>query len=158
MTESSHSRIWVAVVAGIAVFALATWVGRDEPQDGADPLLAESVTEARSSVGLDSVDGALRIAEHGRLSLDAAALPDEGPLTLVLDLPDEARSDAFQTIRIVSTDGRRIDTTATPLAGSGTGVRLEIDSDFLSRGRYLIEVDTAEKTPLKIRRYVLELN
>ncbi len=162
MTDSKHSRLWVAVVAGVAVFGIASWFTRSGSPEASKSIGRETMAhslEAGSAVGLDpiAVDSALRIAEHGRLSLDADALPDEGPLTLVLDLPDRARGQGPHPIRIVSTDGRRIDTTASPLAGAGTGVQLEIDADFLSRGLYMIEIDTTDPPPLQIRRYVLEL-
>ena len=98
-----------------------------------------------------------RIAARGRLTLSRDALPEDGPLVLTLELSDEARGSGERTVRVVSEDGRRIDTLASPLAEAGSGVRLEIDPAFLTLGRYMIEVDTAEKHPLRIRRYVLEL-
>ena len=117
----------------------------------------EQVEQPAAETGSDALDVAARIPEHGRLSLDADTLTAEEPLTLILDLPDGARGDGLRTVRIVSGDGRRIDTTANSLAGPGTGIRLDIDSEFLSRGLYMIEIDTVENTPLRIRRYVLEL-
>ena len=91
------------------------------------------------------------------MTLDATALPDAGSLTLNLELSDEARGSATQTVRVISVDGRRMDTTASSLPGAGSGVRLEIDSGFLSPGRYMIEIDTEDPHPLQIRRYVLEI-
>jgi hypothetical protein len=171
MADSNRSHIWIGVIAAVAVFAAATWFTRDE-------LPGETLSTGRAATqmepapqrdfgtrgtgdtadtGQDALESAIRIAEHGRLSLDVESLPSEAPLSLVLALPDEARGDGLRTIRIVSTDGRRIDTTATPLEGPGTGVKLNIESGFLSRGLYMIEVDTVDATPLPLRRYVLEL-
>ena len=160
MADSKQSQIWVAIVAGVAVFAGATLFMRDESPDrpANTPLAAvEPAPQMESDTGVAMIDGSIRIPEHGRLSLDMNALPEAGPLALVLDLPDEARGTSPQTLRVVSTDVRRFDTTASPLAGAGTGVQLEIDSDFLTRGRYMIEIETTEKTALPFRRYVLEL-
>ncbi len=160
MTGSNNSRLWVTVVAAVAVFATATWINRSGSPERSESTASETMetTPLASSAAMpDALDSAFRIAEHGRLRLDAETLRDEGRLTLVLDLPDEARGTGLRTVRIVSTDGRRIETTASPLAGAGTGVQLEIDSGFLSRGRYMIEIDTTENTPFQIRRYVLEL-
>jgi len=160
MTGSNNSRLWVAVVVAVAVFATATWFNRSgspERSGNTAPETMEPGPPASSAAMPDPLDSALRIAEHGRLRLAADALPDDGRLALVLDLPDEARGDGLRTVRIVSTDGRRIETTASPLAGAGTGVQLEIDSGFLSRGRYMIEIDTVENSHFQIRRYVLEL-
>jgi hypothetical protein len=160
MADSKQSQIWVAIVAGVAVFAAATWIMRDDSPDRLENPPHETVetaAQAELDAGVARIDGSIRIPDHGRLSLDLDALPEEGPLALVLDLPDEARGEDPHTLRVVSTDGRRLDTTASALAGAGTGVQLEIDSAFLTRGRYLIEIDTTEKTALQIRRYVLEL-
>jgi hypothetical protein len=160
MTRSNRSHIWIGVVAAVAVFAAATWFTRGDSAGDTQNMGREGTEHASqpdSRAGMDALDPAIRIAEHGRLSLDAETLPTEGPLTLVLDLPDEARGDGPRSVRIVSTDGRRIDTTASSLDGSGTGIQLNIESGFLSPGLYMIEIDTAESTPLQIRRYVLEL-
>jgi hypothetical protein len=160
MTESNRSHIWIGGLAAVTVFAAATWFMRNDSHENTQSMEREGMQHAsqpESRAGMDSLDSAIRIAEHGRLSLDAETLPTEGPLTLVLDLPDEARGEGLRSIRIVSTDGRRIDTTASSLDGPGTGVRLNIESDFLSPGLYMIEIDTVENIPLRIRRYVLEL-
>ncbi len=91
------------------------------------------------------------------MTIDHAALPSEGLLTLDLELADEVRGSGKRAVRVISTDGRRIDTMASPLPGAGSGMRLEIDPGFLTRGRYMIEIDTEDKHPLQGRRYVLEL-
>jgi hypothetical protein len=106
---------------------------------------------------MDRAPAAVQIPEHGRLTLNEEALPKAGPLSVILDLPDEARGVGGHDVRIVSVDGRRIDTKANALPGVGTGVQLDIDTAFLSRGRYMIQIDTAENHPLHFRRYVLEL-
>lgn len=99
-----------------------------------------------------------RIDEGGRLLLDAAQLPRAGErLALDLPLPDEARGDGTRPARIVAVDGTSIETQATALPGSGSGMRLELDPQWLLPGRYLIEVRTAEVSPLPLRRYVLEV-
>lgn len=157
MTESKHSQVWVAIVAGVVVFAAATWFMRDRSPEGSDTTRPET-PQAEATAEPGAGDSLHRIDQHGRLSLDVSTLPTTGPLALVLDLPDEARGQGLRTILIVSTDGRRLETTARPLPGQGTGVQVEIDSGFLTQGRYMIEVHTAEKTALPFRRYVLELN
>jgi hypothetical protein len=100
---------------------------------------------------------AQRIADGGRLSIDALSLRDGEVLALGLGLSDEARGEELLAVRLVSVDGRRIETTAAPASGSGSGVRLEIDPEWLTPGRYLVEVSTAEKSHFPIRRYVLEV-
>lgn len=166
-SQSSRSG-WVAVLGGLAVLALGawlTWGGPPERERAADasatehPVVARvaPVPETPPARAPDAAVPGLRIAAGGRLALDRAALPDEGPLRLALDLSDEARGSGGRAVRIVADDGRRIDTKASPLPGAGSGVRLEIDPAFLSSGRYMLEIETADRHPLQIRRYVLEL-
>jgi hypothetical protein len=100
---------------------------------------------------------AQHIAAGGRLSTDAASLRDGEVLAVGLGLTDEARGGEPLSVRIVSVDGRRMETTAAPAVGSGSGLRLEIDPEWLTPGRYMIEVRTAEKTHLPLSRYVLEV-
>ena len=163
MTESKSSGSrWVAGLGGLTAIALATWLTLGRSPDAPEgPATTPSPAAVPAPPTPPAVRGAefpgLRIAARGRLTLDEAALPDEGPLTLALELADEARGSGEQAVRIISADGRRIDTTASPLPGAGSGVRLEIDRGFLSAGRYMIEIDTEDDHPLQIRRYVLEL-
>jgi hypothetical protein len=146
-----------AVIAfAIVVFA---WFLRDEPEPPgahADVPSATRSTASPTSAAVPIEKTALRIASGGRLSVASAELPRAG-LALEIDMPDEARGHGDRAVRVISGDGRRIDTTASPLPGSGTGSRLVIDSDWLARGRYMIEVETEDKHPLQIRRYVLEV-
>ena len=97
------------------------------------------------------------IAEGGRLSIDAGLLRDGEVIAVGLGLADEARDTAPMAVRVVSVDGRRIETHAAPIPGSGTGLRLELDPEWLTSGRYMIEVHTAEKSHFPLRRYVLEV-
>jgi len=163
MTESKRSASRrVAGLVGLTAIALAAWftlVGSPDAPEG--PATTPGPASVPAPPTPPAVPGAkspgLRIPAHGRLILDEAALPDQGPLTLALELPDEARGSGPQAVRVISVDGRRIDTTASPLPGAGSGVRLEIDRGFLSAGLYMIEIDTEDDHPLQIRRYVLEL-
>ena len=160
-SKSSGSR-WVAGLAGLTAIALATWLtlgGSPDAPEGPAAANGPAVVAAPQTPApvRDAEIPRHRIAAGGRLTLDEAALPGEGPLTLALELADEARGSGKQAVRVISVDGRRIDTTASPLPGAGSGVRLEIDPGFLSAGRYMIEIDTEDEHPLQIRRYVLEL-
>ena len=153
--------------AGIAALALsaALWWGMGgdapRPQTGADAETARTkppVSPPAPKATTAAAAPAYRIAPSGRLSLEADSLPTQGALTLGLELSDEARGGEPRRVRIVGVDGRVIDTTASLAAGAGTGVRLEIDPEWLRPGRYMIEVKTAEKIHLPLRRYVLEVH
>ena len=59
---------------------------------------------------------------------------------------------------VVSVDGRRDrDDRGARGQASGSGLRLELEPEWLRPGRYMIQVTTAEKTPLHLRRYVIEV-
>ena len=157
-SKSSGSR-WVAGLAGLAAVAVGTWLVLGGSPDAPEAPAAKKapVAEPTPAAARQTEIPKLRITANGRLTLDEAALPEEGPLTLALELADEARGSGERAVRVISADGRRIDMTASPLPGAESGVRLEIDPGFLSAGRYMIEIDTEDPHPLQIRRYVLEL-
>ena len=159
----SNGLLWLAGIGALAVVAIGIWLAASDSQEPAEPApavpaLAKRAPKPAPSVVAPAVAAPeLRIPENGRLILALDALPSDGPLALGLDLSEEARGIGDRTVRIISTDGRRLDTTARQLPGRDSGLRLEIDPSFLSAGRYLIEVDTEEKHALQLRRYVLEL-
>lgn len=150
-TSSNKPLLWILALAGAGLLAVAGWsFWTTTPSPG----LASLIESANSG---QADDAAYRIAAHGRLSLARDAVPATGPLRLVLDLPDAVRGSGERSARIVSAKGQRIDTTARVLAGPASGVSIEIDPRTLTRGLYMIEVDTLEDHPLKLRRFVLEL-
>ena len=166
MAQSNNSAVlWIAGFFGL--IAIATWfatgAANQAPERRAEANLpasvpADSIPSASKTAAVEGAEsGVFRIGSQGRLTIEHAALPSEGVLTLDLDLADELRSSGKQAVRVISTDGRRIDTLASPLPGAESGVRLEIEPGFLTPGRYMIEIDTEGNHPLRIRRYVLEL-
>jgi hypothetical protein len=148
---------------GLVAVAAGAWLMLGRSPEGVESTRTATTASVAGSAAKppaadpDAAAPGLRIVAHGRLTLDAAALPDEGPLLLTLDLADEMRGSGNRGIRIISGDGRRLDTTGIPHAGAGSGLLLEIDTGFLSTGRYMVEVETAQKHPLQILRYVLEI-
>ena len=100
----------------------------------------------------------IRIPEHGRLVLPRESIPRSGMVRLVLELDDASRGDGRHRVRIVSGDGRRLDAVSAPLPAELAGVGLEIDAGFLAPGPYMIEIASADRHPLNLRRFVLELH
>lgn len=162
--RSSRSRVLVAACAAAGV-AIGVWLVMDRERQApsavgdphAEPVAPIAPESGSVPVARGPAAPAHRIAEGGRLAIDAASLRDGEALALGLALGDEARGVEPLAVVIVSVDGRRIETTAVPVAGGGSGLRLELDPAWLVPGRYMIEVTTAEKIPLHLRRYVLEV-
>jgi hypothetical protein len=164
MADSNRSGARGLLIVAVLVFLGAGyWLfmsdSPESPDTRATPEtgLAPAVDSMAGTRGAAPEIPSLRIAAGGRLALVLADHPEGEPLSLALDLIDDARGDGERSARIISVDGRRLDAVAAPLPGTGSGVRLEIEPGFLSPGRYMIEVDTVENHPLKIRRYVLEV-
>ena len=169
MTEGGSGNRWQLVaLVGVAI-VIGVWFAVDLSRE---PSEAESRAEAGLPAGSSAPPSdsgpepaglvppaapAEHIAEGGRLSIDATSLRDGEVLALGLGLADEARGEEPLAVRIVSVDGRRLETTAAPADGIESGLRLEIDPEWLTPGRYMIEVRTAEKTHFPVRRYVLEI-
>ncbi len=163
MDQRSSRTLWLIGVglATFVAFALGIWRAEApaprpvEPTAGSPP---ESPSPEVTEAPAETAEPGHRISEFGRLTLEAGDLPVFGPVALVLDLPDEARGDSeSRTVRIVCEDGRALDTTASIEPGAGSGVRIEIDSNWLRRGDYMISVTTSEPTHFPVRRYVLEI-
>jgi len=97
------------------------------------------------------------LPEHGRISLTLDEVRTSEVFAIGLGMPDEARGEEALPVKIAGVDGRLLEVSAPLIEGPGTGLRLEIDSEWLRPGRYLISVSTLEKKPLALRRYVLEI-
>jgi hypothetical protein len=142
----------VVIVVVIAVLAFSDRSGEtpesasgeaDQPVTATDPQPARATSQ--------------RIGENGRLSVSLADLREGDVLALDLEMPDEARGEGPRQVRVVDVERQRLlETTGAAVSGAETGLRIEIDPGWLQPGSYLIEVKTAEKRPLALRRYVLD--
>ena len=91
-------------------------------------------------------------------SISAQDLPSERPLVLDLLLPAALPSADALPARIISMDGsRELKLPDAVVAANRDRVRVQIESGWLSPGRYRIEIETAERSELALRRYPLEV-
>ena len=78
-------------------------------------------------------------------------------LTLDLRFPAPPEGTERLAARVISSDGRVVETSALPRADDRSRASLQIQNDFLAPDRYIIEVKTIEKTHFPLRRYALEV-
>ena len=173
LSSESRRRIIALCAVGLAIGA---WVamgslqgaedaeGRVTSDSASDSIPPDPATNSSSHAPaissrarLDHPAPDYRIAESGRLALEATSLPEGGVLALGLALAEEAGGVEPLAVRVVSVDGRVLDTTAVRTDAAGGDVQLEIDADWLQPGNYMIQIKTAEKVAFPLRRYVLEV-
>lgn len=157
-------------VAGVAVVAIAigVWLslgdglGAPEGPAASEKPPPPSFPEGEAPVAPPPVAGApapaYSIGENARLTVPLGELREGEVLALGLDMPDEARGLAPRKVQVVDVDrGRVLEVQGEAIEGAGSGLRIEMEPDWVQAGRYLIQVRTAEPTHLPVRRYVLEL-
>lgn len=165
---SSRSKAPWLVAGALAVGAGAgLWLA----SQGADPAAHPAAKPAAApsaptpnagaempSAGAGVAAPAVQISDRGRLSASVRDLREGDVMAVGLHMADESRGDTPRPVRIVDADeGRVYDTEAIAIDGAGTGMRLEIDPEWLTPGRYVIQVETAEQRPMALNRYVLEV-
>ena len=111
---------------------------------------------ACSDGGSDVQAQVFAFEKRGRLSLSATDLDRDTPVVIHLDYDDEGTRPT-RTARIVSEDGRRLDTQVERVPGLEATFRLDLDGAFLRPGRYLIEIDGQGRHALNLQRYVIQV-
>ena len=92
------------------------------------------------------------------MSVAVRDLPTERPLALNLLLPIALQSVDALPARIAAMDGsRELKLPDAVVANDRGKVQLQIESGWLSPGRYRIEIKTTEPSHLALRRYLLEI-
>ena len=149
---------------------LAVWLARGpgpggparvEPTPSAISNRADSSLEPPRKGAGESEPGvrapAHFIAAGERLRVRREDLREGDDLVIGLAMPDDARGSDPLPLKVVDTSGRVFAGVGLPIDGAGNGLRLEIDPEWLAPGRYMIQVETVEKAPLALRRYVLDV-
>jgi hypothetical protein len=179
--NGGQSRNAVAAIAATAVVGLGAMIwtsgsgesaNRETPRPGSSgststpnemtnpspPPTSMAAGGAPPLKRVNIVQSQFAIEEHGRLKIDADSLPESGEVTVALAMPNDVRGAGPMQVQIVGVDGRKIEIEANPLPGQGAGLELAVDVDWLKRGQYMVQVRTKEKTPLALRRFVIEVD
>jgi hypothetical protein len=159
VTARTRTRLLVGAAIVCAVAAgLLLWPGTRPPSNGGTPSGPEEVAQTPARVPTQQADDAdLSIQSGATLALDAASLPQDGPLVLDLVLGEPDRSEEPSPVRLVAPDGRVLHTQARIGGEDWLEARIEVDPEWLTPGRYIIEIKTRERTHLPLRRYALEI-
>jgi len=123
----------------------------DEPGAAQDP----SSPQLRLEGAFDRV---LPLRPGDVVHLEASQLPAAGDVELELDLGEASADAGARPVRIYR-DGRvRLELETRPLEGDLTLARLVAPADaFRDPARYVIEVETTERSHFPLRRYALEV-
>lgn len=150
----------VAILVVVGVF----WATREAPEETGHPGMTPSTAsmpsadeQAPASQAPRVRAPAVQMPDQGRLEVTREALRDGEVLALGLEMPDDLRGEGPRAVKLIDPAGRVLELVADPVDGAGTGLRLEIDPEWLEPGQYMIQVETADTTPLPLRRYVLEV-
>jgi hypothetical protein len=162
--------LWSALVVAATIAGLLWWSAQPSRRagrpaaDASERSGAAASSEAASRAsqpGAGSVPlsdlGGLSVDSGGTLTLRAEALSETQPLEVVFAIPAEAYAGEPLPSRIVGPDGAVLELPGAVPAAGGGGVRLVIEAGWLRHGRHIVEVRTAERSPLPLRRFAIEV-
>ncbi|MBW2293361.1 MAG: hypothetical protein JRG89_02490 [Deltaproteobacteria bacterium] len=155
--------VGVAFIVGAALALLSTFRGDDEDLATPNSEAAAPATPGQRAAS-DEVeivppvipaDFMLQAAETAVIR--SSEFPHDRPVRLGLILPVPATRFEPLRAKIVDTNGRTLDAKASVQGAEKKSANLEIETDWLSPGRYLIHLTTQELSHLPLRRYPLEV-
>jgi len=154
-----------AVAIGLLVLSLrfSGGNGSREVSDVASPSRVEAQTSsfagsphvapAKGAIGPED----LTIFSGETLEISADALPAGRAVALNLQLAEPSANSEPLAGRILSEGRVPLDLSAAIRGEDRRTARVEIEAGWLSPGRYVIEVQTTERTHFPLRRYALEI-
>ena len=153
-----RSGLAVGLLLAVVVGMLWWSAGSDGPR-GPEPMRPAPISPPSAAPATASVIPEVpRIASGAVLSLSRGELPAIA-LVLELDLSVATQGDIQSLpVRVIDEEGRAVDIVSRIDPDSRQRLRVELPTASLSRGRYVIEVETTEMTHLPLRRYVLEID
>lgn len=146
MEDAFKRRIMAVACTGLvvtAMFFVANYLGNRDAEHAA--LLEDPSTIAH------------HIPKHGRITLIREEVAEQDALRITLEFLDAWQDGTPRPVRVVAGDGREISLLASKLIADQELLAVAIETDDLELGPYMIEVTSAEATPLPLRRYVFEI-
>ena len=153
-------------VALTALVLLATdswekWVGlgaADQPQSDGVPVVDSRSGEIHTMAATPTPD-ILDASTHQLVSGQAIEISIDPhrrsqPVAFSLSLAEASTDDEPRPVRLVASDGRILELDGT-VANDRMAASIEVPAEFLSPGRYLVEVKTTEATHFPLLRYVV---
>ncbi len=165
--QRALGRVFFWLGAGLLVVAVIRSISVKEPEQtgptddrvGMASIKVKTVDDHPANPNepeVEPVDFDLTAGET--TSVAVQDLPTERPLALNLLLPVALPSADALPARIVAMDGsRELKLPDGVVANDRDRVQVRIENGWLSPGRYLIEIETTEPSPLALRRYLLEI-
>ena len=112
--------------------------------------------ESAAELPEPNLDG-LVLRSGATLEIAQASLPRDEPVVVNLLLPEPSRTSEPLAVRVLAFDGRTLETRGALHEADRRSARFELQADWLSPGRYIIEMKTTERTHFPLRRYALEV-
>jgi hypothetical protein len=162
----SRAFLVTAVAVGI-LFGSVRFFGRDgcsetndvDPSNHAEsPKASTAESASPGTPGLDAIGNrGLTLVSGATLAIASDSLPVGGAVALNLEVSEPSAIREPFTGRILSEGRAPLALSAASLAADRRAASVEIDADWLSPGRYIVEVHTTERTHFPLRRYAFEI-
>jgi hypothetical protein len=157
------SLVGIAFVVGAALTLLSVDLGDREDSALARPESAETsatgkpMNASETDATPPAVPADFQLQAAMLATLRSVEFPRDRPVRLGLILRVAAVRFEPMNARIGDENGRMLKLKATVQGDAMGSVNLEVDTDWLSPGRYLIQLTTQEMSHLPVRRYRLEV-
>lgn len=160
----------LALVLALLAAGAWLWLGaRRQParSEQPTPALESSAADARSapptaaagapSLAAPGVAGR-RLVSGQQARIAAASLPESGPVSFTLVLPEPSADANPLRAHVRNERGLDIETQARIETADRLEARLEVDAGVLSPGVYILEIHTTERSHMPLRRYAIEIS
>jgi hypothetical protein len=151
--------IVVVACALVALMLAVVMTSRESEESDSTPVAGRAAEEAdASNAATDSTasGGSLPLRSGETLAVSREELVSGVPLVLQLQLGESEVSRQPLAGRILA-EGRVLELSAAVRGEAADVAEVEIEADWLEPGRFIIEIQTSERSHFPLRRYVIEV-